>query len=626
MHKESQVRLFERPFGALFWTQFLGAFNDNILKNALVILITYRSVTLFGMEPAMVVALSGAIFIAPYFFFSPFAGDLADRYDRAYLTRLTKVSEIVLMLFAALALSFESYPWLMVLLFLMGTQSTFFGPLKYGMLRDTVGEERLSHANAMTSAGTFVAILIGTMLGGALAAGGGGATLSLTLITVAVIGLLTARVVLPVPIHLEKGVTGSKSGHRNLWQLCLSRPGLLAHLLSISWFWLLGAVILSLLAPLTKDVFRADEWVSTFFLTLFTLGMGLGAVLAYRVGKGQAEVGLAAIMGIFMSLFLFDLAFIVSGHELSDESTMRSFSDFLLTFDGLRASFSLLFLSTAAGAYIVPLMTSVQLLARPSEISRVIAANNVLNAFFMILGSLILMALLAVSWSYQGILFFFGAINFLAATIVYSVFSPLTIRLWARFLTFIFFKVRLEGQELLPKSGPYIIVANHVSFIDWLLLMSLCPRPIRFIIDHQYYYAPMMPFWLKQAGLIPIATRRDGQELMEAAFDEVSKNLRREEVVGIFPEGALTRTGEMRPFQPGLNRILKRDPVPVVAVSLQGLWGSAFSHSPPGLFKKQSWLCREIYTVKVLKVIPPGEFQLRDIHRIIAESHQASLA
>jgi 1-acyl-sn-glycerol-3-phosphate acyltransferase len=608
-----RVSILDRSFGPLYWTQFLGAFNDNVLKNALVLLITYRSVAIMGLDAPMLVALSGAIFILPYFFFSPLAGSLADRLDRRDLTRTVKLSEVGLMIFAAMALVAESYVWLLILLFLMGTQSTFFGPLKYGMLRDTVGEGRLAHANALTSAGTFFAILLGTILGGSLAASGALTVLSATLIIVALFGVLSATQVQPVPIHTTGHLVGS---FRSLWRLGFESPGLGIRLLSISWFWLLGAVILALLAPLTKDVFHASEWVSTFFLTLFTLGMGLGAALAHRVGRGKAEVGLAAIMGLVMCVTLVDLSFLAStGLEKGEQ--LRDLREFLLTFTGARMSVSLLVLSTAAGAYIVPLMTSLQLMSEPDKISRVIAANNIANAVFMVVGSILLMAFLSLNFSYAKILLIFAALNLIASTAVYAAFSKYTVKLWIRFLTPVFFKIRLEGQEHFPKEGPFIVVSNHVSFIDWLLLMSLSPKPIRFVIDHNYYYAPGMPFWLRQAGLIPIAMRKENPALMERAFDEVSRALQEGDVVGIFPEGALTRTGELRAFQAGLMRIVERDPVPVVVVCLKGVWGSFFSHSAPGLFRKTLGLRRRVFTARALVKIPGEQVQLREIHRLI---------
>lgn len=611
--------IFKRDFAPLFWTQFLGAFNDNVFKNALVLLITYRSVSVWGLEAASVVALSGGLFILPFFLFSPFAGELADRMDRVKLAQMTKIFEVIIMLTAALGLLFESFSFLLIALFIMGAQSSLFGPLKYGMLPDTVGHERLGTANAYTSGGTFVAILLGTMLGGILVASDRLLLLSISLVFFALLGWVSSLKLKKIPIHPDESRQPLKGSFSRVWKMSFEDRHLFSFILSISWFWFLGAIILSMMAPLAKDVLYGDEWVSTFFLVLFTLGMGVGAALANRIHANTGDVGLSPIMGLGITVSLVALA--ISIRDIPDPQRLLGLQEFLQTSDGLWVSSIFLILSIASGAYIVPLMTALQLQTPKQKLSRMIAGLNLWNSLFMVLGSVLLMLAYSLSFTMGQILVWLALVNFLAQIYVYASCSPYALRLWAIILVKLFFRAEIKNRHYFPKSGPYIVVANHVSFLDWLLIMAACPHPVRFVIDHNYYHAPMMPFWLRQARLIPIATRKEKAELVDRALSEVSWALRNKDVIGLFPEGALTRTGQLRRFQPGLIKILKEDPVPVVAISLKGLWGSPFSHSAPGLFKKfPRWKLRKV----TVTVHPPIQLEMKDL-RGLEELIQSAL-
>lgn len=609
-------------------TQFLGAMNDNIFKNALVILITYRSMSLGGLGPAELVALSGALFILPFFCFSGLAGEMADKTERSRLVFFIKLGEVMIMILASLGLYYNHLPGLLFVLFLMGAQSTFFGPLKYGMLKDMVGVGSVVRATALTSSLTFFAILIGTMLGGLLAALEVIVMpLSLCLIAVSLMGVLSSLGISPQAIHSKETLSW------NPWRptvfilrWCRQDKKLFESLLSISWFWLFGAVVLAILPTLVKENFFGSEEVSTFLLMLFTIGMGIGAWMADRIGKKVPELGLVPICTFAMSIFFFDLAYEASRtREIIDSGSLRSLADFLAMKGGLRASLDVLGLSIFGGAYIVPLMSFIQTSTRDTHLSRVIAGNNVLNAIAMVVGSIVLMAGYALQYSVVTMIIFFGVLNLAVSFLMYSRVTQLSIRLWAILITKIFYSVKITGLKNLPKNGPYIIVANHISFIDWLMIMTLCPHPVRFVIDHNYYFAPGLPFWLRQAKLIPIAMRKESEELLTKAFDGISNALNAGDIIGLFPEGALSRTGQMRAFQPGLSKILKRNPVPVVPVAICGLWGSNFSHSAPGLFKKFPKLNRPMVELKIGQVMTPEEFDLRKLNGLVQEMLAASM-
>lgn len=288
------------------------------------------------------------------------------------------------------------------------------------------------------------------------------------------------------------------------------------------------------------------------------------------------------------------------------------------------AGLLMLGLTTAAGAYIVPLMTSVQERSPKAQLSRMIAANNLWNSLFMVAGSVLLMIGLALGMAQSSILIWLALANLVASFLVYAFLSPEALKLWARFLSFCFYRLKVEGKENFPKQGPYLIIANHVSFVDWLFLMAVCPEPIRFVIDYQYYYARGLPFWLRQARLIPIATRRERPEILERAFLRVERALDRGDVIGLFPEGALTRTGDRRRFQPGLQKILRRRPVPVVPVILEGLWGSFFSHADPGVFKP--WRPRLKRREVSLRILPALEAEQALDIRFLEELYNKNTA
>ncbi len=379
-------------FWPLFWTQFLGALNDNFLKNALVVMITYKSLSVAGLDAPAIVALAGGIFILPFFLFSMMAGQIADRYEKSRLVRYIKWWELVITVVAAGGFYFHAVALLLIALFMMGTHSTFFGPIKYSAIPELVDEARLVTANAYVEAATFLAILLGTIGGGLIIAMKGGEVyIGLAINFCALLGLVSAY---RLPPLREGGANYSIklnpfTAMPGMVRLLRSPPQLYQAVRMISWFWFFGAAVLSLLPPYCKDFLYVDETVVTAFLAMFTLGIGLGSMLCGFLSSKRVKSRLVGWGALGMVVFLFDLS--ANRPQIPASTTLMTLSSFLGASYGLHMLLDFLFMSIAGGVFILPLYTLLQQQSERSSRSRVIAANNVFNAVFMVLSSLLVM-------------------------------------------------------------------------------------------------------------------------------------------------------------------------------------------------------------------------------------------
>ncbi len=580
--------LSRKRFGPLFWTLFFGALNDNFLKNSLVILITYKSLSLWGLPPAQMVALSGGIFILPFFLFSTLAGQLSDKYEKSKIVRYTKLAEIALMAIAAYGFFAETYELLILVLFFTGVQATFFGPVKYSILPQHLGDTELVAGNALVELGTFIAILIGTIAGGILISmqPAGAMYVSIGLLSASLIGYVAAHFVPLAPsfqtdLHIHKNPI---SQFVEITAITKKIRSVYLSVLGISWFWFFGSVVLSLLPIYTKDVLSGSESVVTYFLAIFTIGVAVGSMLCETLSFNRLELGLVPLGSFFVTVFTLDLAIV--GQPYGFMSPL-GILDFLAQPGGIRISMDLLLLSVAAGFMIVPLYTLIQQRSEPKFRSRIIAGNNILNAFFMVVSSVLLMLLLKWQVSIPMILGILGVANLLVSLYIYSVIPEFFLRFLTWILARVFYRLRIRGLEHIPQDGPALLICNHVSFVDWLIIGAGIQRPIRFVMDHRFTKIPFFNILLRQAKVIPISSFKESPETMERAFESVARELQNGELVCIFPEGKLTRDGNLSPFRPGVERILKQTPVPVVPMALRGLWGSFFSYKD-GVFRTQN--------------------------------------
>ncbi|HEX4044278.1 MAG TPA: MFS transporter [Gammaproteobacteria bacterium] len=385
----TQLQLLKtRRFLPLFITQFLGAFNDNAFKNALVILITFRLAESVGFSPQILVTLAAGIFILPFFLFSALAGQLADKYEKSFLIKIIKSVEIFLMVIAAAGFYWQNVPLLIFVLFALGTHSTFFGPLKYAILPDHLQENELIAGNGLIEAGTFIAILLGTIIGGVfILSTYGEYTISALIISLAICGWLSSQFIpktqrynpsLPISYHIFKE-TFQLIGYAR------ARQDIYACVLGISWFWLVGATFLAELPVFAKNILHANDHVVTFFLTLFSIGLALGSLLCNKLLKGKVHAAYVPFGALGITLFTLDLYF-TAGQTVTvaNNSMLIPLLTFLTTWQGWHITVDLLLIAACGGIYTVPLYAILQQRSEKDHRARVIASNNIMNALFMV--------------------------------------------------------------------------------------------------------------------------------------------------------------------------------------------------------------------------------------------------
>jgi len=568
----------EKRFAPFFVTQFLGAFNDNLFKNALVVLLTFQAAQWTTLKVELLANLAAGIFILPFFLFSATAGQLADKYDKALLARLVKVLEMVIMGVAAAGFFLHSLPVLMGALFLLGCHSTLFGPVKYAILPQHLHNDELVGGNALIEAGTFVAILIGTLAGGLLAGSvEHPAWIALGGFAVAAAGYLSSRGIPSAPAP-EPGLTVNLNPLSETWRnIAFARQNrtVFLSILGISWFWLYGALFLAQFPAYAKNVLGGGESAVTLLLATFTVGIGIGSMLCERLSGKHVEIGLVPFGSIGLTLFGLDL-FFASPAGLTGTTPHELLA--LLSLPAVwRVLFDLVMLGVFGGFFIVPLYALVQLRSAAGHRARIIAANNILNALFMVVGALGAGALLGAGLSIPALFAGAAALNALVALYIYRLVPEFLIRFVAWLLIKAAYRLRSAGTQHIPEEGAALLVCNHVSFVDSLVVMGAAPRPVRFVMDHRIFRIPLLNYVFRHSGAIPIAPAKEDPVLMEKAFAEVSTALANGELVAIFPEGGLSPDGELQAFRPGITRILDANPVPVVPMALSGLWGSFFS-------------------------------------------------
>ncbi|MDQ7051316.1 MAG: MFS transporter [Enterobacterales bacterium] len=568
----------QRRFLPFFLTQALGALNDNIFKNALVILIGYRGVSVLGLDPKLVVTAAAVIFILPFFLFSATVGQLADKYEKSRSIRYIKIAEIVIMLCATLGLFLDHTPLLLLVLFLMGLQSTVFGPIKYGLLPQHLHEDELVGGNALVESGTFIAILIGTILGGVLVSLHSNVALwlSLTIVSVSIIGYLTSREIPLTPSvvpELKINWNPVSETVKNLRYLKTNQVVFLA-ILGISWFWFYGAVFLAQIANYTQYTLAGKELVATLVLAFFSIGIGVGSILCERLSNGRVEIGLVPIGAIGLSLFAIDIYY---ANPSSGMSPLYSWREFLDNPQNWRVLADITLIGIFGGIYTVPLYSLVQQRSEQSHLSRIIASNNILNAFFMVVSGLFSMLLLAQGYSIPQLFLITGLLNVLVAIYVFSKAPEFITRFITWCLINSIYRIKQLNLSSIPKKGACVLVCNHVSFVDALIIGGYCKRNVRFVMDHRIFKLPLIGKFFKLIGAIPIAPAKEDPAIKKLAFDKIAQALEDGEVLCIFPEGRLTADGQLGEFKKGVETIIQRTPVPVVPMALKGLWGSWFS-------------------------------------------------
>jgi 1-acyl-sn-glycerol-3-phosphate acyltransferase len=581
-HPNQFALLGQRRFAPFFWVQFLGAGNDNLFKFAFTVMVTYQLQV--SWLPASQAGLAiGALFILPFLLFSATSGQLADKFDKARLIRFVKTLEIAIMALAALGFVQHSVVLLLACVFLMGLHSTLFGPVKFAYLPQHLSERELTGGNGMVEMGTFVAILLGQVAGGLLIAipGAGASYVAASCVGVAVLGWLMARAV-PVSPATDAALQINWNPFSETWRnLKLAHGNLVVFrsLLGISWMWFFGAVFLSMFPAFARDVLHGNEQVASLLLVVFSIGIGTGALLCEMLSRRHVEIGLVPLGAIGMSVFSIDLYFSSRGLPANATWTLTSF---IAQSAHWRVMADLALLSLFAGIYSVPMYALIQLRSQATHRARIIAANNILNALFMIVSALGVGFLLQAGLSIPQIFLAVGLLNAVVAFYIFMLVPEYLLRFLAFVLTRCIYRFRVRGEENIPVSGAAILVCNHVSYLDAMLLMAASPRPIRFIMDHRIFAVPVLGALFRLAKAIPIAGQREDPLVYERAFAQARQVLDDGDLLCIFPEGALTRDGELAEFKGGVMKVLQTHPVPVVPLALHNLWGSFFSRIERG--------------------------------------------
>lgn len=585
MSQHSQFRLLGvRRFAPFFWTQFLGAMNDNVFKVAFTSLVTYHAALFEGVDPHSAAFLISAIFIAPFVLFSATSGQIADKIEKSKLIRLVKSLEIGIMLVGLAGFYLHSATLLYLGTFLMGLHSTLFGPVKFAYLPQHLDQTELVGGNGLVEMGTFVAILIGTLLGGELAgvARGDGTVVGPLYVGIAcVVIAIAGRVVsqgVPLSPAPQPDLRINWNPLTETWRnLMLARESrvVFLSLLGISWLWFLGATFLTSFFSFAKDVLGGDQNVVTLLLAVFSIGIGTGSLLCERLSGRHVEIGLVPFGSIGMTVFAVDLYLATHGEAAG--AALSGVGGFLSQPGHWRVLFDLFCVAMFGGFYSVPLYALIQSRSAPTHRARIIAANNILNSFFMIGASLLGVFMTQAGYSIPQLFLVVGLLNAVVAIYIYTLVPEFLLRFIAWLLVHTIYRLRRVNAERIPEEGAAVLVCNHVSFADAVVLMAASPRPVRFVMDHNIFKVPLLSWFFRQAKAIPIAPARENPELLERAYDAVAAALADGELVCIFPEGKITGTGDINPFKTGVQQIIQRTPVPVVPMALRGLWGSFFS-------------------------------------------------
>ena len=580
MNSNTSVWPFKRgPMTAFFWTQFLGALNDNLFKNALFILVAFGTLGSMGFGNGALINIGAGLFVLPFVLFAGVASQLADKYDRAWLVQRIKIAEVLIMVVGAVALFTSSLLLSLFALFLMGTQSALFGPVKYAVLPQLVPANRLVAANGLVEAGTFLAILLGTIIGGLLVHNGTVIPLAIAVVFIAIAGFRCAKSMPSIPALNATQRVSFRPLKDTTGALKLARKdgSVFRAILGVSWFWTYGSVVMAQFPSYVHDVLLADGAVVTGLLTAFAIGIAAGSLLCAPFAKRGLELALVPIGAAGMGLFALDFANVSAALQVE---TARPFSQFVAQPAGIRILADLTMMAVSSGLFVVPLYTQLQTRSSEAQRASIVAANNVMNALFMVAGALVCAVLLSVGASVVGLLYGVAVLSIVVALVSAYAARYLLLRLGVYSLVHCLYDLRKGDLHNVPNRGGALLICNHVSFVDAVIIAATVHRPIRFVMDWRIYHTPLLHWLFRLVRVIPIAPAKVDEQVLEQAYDSIATALANGELVCLFPEGRLSSDGAMTSFKGGVERIVKRTPVPVIPCALSGLWGSVFSRAP----------------------------------------------
>ncbi len=579
----------QRRFLPYFTVQALGAFNDNVYRQAIIGLLGAMLVAgaISAESRALYTQLAPAIFILPYFLFSATAGQIAEKLEKQRLIVITTTMEIAIMSLAAVGFVLQNMPLLLVALFCTGLQSTLFGPVKYSILPSVLKPEELTGGNGLVEMGTSISILLGMIFGGSiflLAGAAGPYVAAASIIALAVAGNMVARRIPRVDAG-EPGLRVDLNIARQswrIWKLTRRQPAVRNAVLGVSWFWFIGTVLTAQLPVYAETNLGGTQALYIFALALFSIGVGTGSLLCEKLSGRTVEIGLVPLGAFGVSAFMLDLYFARPGQALAAGLSVREFA---AAAGNWRIIIDLTGIGLFTGFFVVPLFALIQSRTPKAELARVIAGMNIQNALFIVAAALIGVALQQVlGWNIPQVFLALAIANALVALWIFSIVPEFFMRFVSWLMVRTLYRLELHGIEKhVPDEGAALVVCNHVSYMDALILSATIPRPVRFVMYYRIFDIPVMRWIFRTAKAIPIASPKEDAALMQRAFDAIDAALAGGQIVGIFPEGALTKDGQIAPFKSGVEKILARaaargQVVPVVPMALRGMWASMWSH------------------------------------------------
>ena len=614
----------QRRFWPFFWTSFLTSFNDNVFKQGVVAYVVLVQLQVLGLPPGPLVAASTVIIILPFVLFSATAGQMSDRHPKATVVRWVKLAEIAIMTVGVYGLLVRNMELLLVVLFLTGLQSTFFGPAKYSFLPEVLEEDELVGGNALIEMGTFLSVLLGIIAGGTLIGvfgkEQGPSAVAIAIVAVALLGAVVSFFIERRPAAAPDLAISLNpiAPNLELFRVTRTNETVFLSIMGISWFWFVGTALLAMIGEYSENIFGTNPFGLNYLTGLFCVGIGVGSMLCDRLSRDRLELGLVPLGSIGMSLFMVDLFIVGPVTGLRGASESYSVVEFLSTFTGWRISIDLLIVAMCGGFFTVPLYTLIQRNSPDDVRSRVIAGSNLINSVFMLAAGGMVTVMLAqqipVPWIYAVL----ALMNIAVALYIYHLLPTFMWRFMVWIVTNLMYRVHVEGAENIPKEGPVVLVCNHPTYVDFMFVATACKRPPRFLMFHTFMRLPLVGWLFRDAKVIPIAPRAEDASLMEKAFDLVEEELRDGGVICIFPEGMVSRDGNLNPFRPGIEKIIERSPVPVVPIALEGMWGSFFSYFWGKPLRKPFKRFRAKVKITFGEVVPPAEVSAQGLAERVA--------
>ncbi len=640
---KNQFQLLEtRRFLPLFITQFLGAFNDNVLRYAFIILVTFRIATQLGMNIQILVAIGGGIFTLPFFLFSATAGQIADKYDRSLLIIFAKCLEIVIMLFAVVALYKESLSLLLMALFLLGTQATIFGPLKYAILPDQLAEDELVAGNGLIEAGTFLAILIGSIIGGAfILITHGTAIISTIIIAISILGLISSVFIprthqtapqLKINFNFLTETFKVVNYSKQFWDIFLA-------ILGISWFWLYGFIFMNEFNSYTKNIIHANQYVVVLFFTLFSIGIGIGSLLCNRLLKGRVSANYVPFGALGVTIFTIDLFFASSHFQTLQQAQLMGVREFISHYHSWRIIIDLFLIAISSGLYTVPLYAILQHRSPVEYRARIIASNNIMNALFMVVASAATLFLVHVlRFSELHIFLTVAILNGVVAIYICKLLPDALLKSFAKWILDLFYRVEVRGLENYYAAGDrFIIIANHTSFLDAGLLAAFMPDKLTFAVNT----FTARKWWIRLFLRMVDAYELDPTNPM--AIKSLIEYVAQDKKCVIFPEGRITVTGALMKVYEGPGLVADKSQAKILPVRIDGAQLTFFSRlrgkiklhlfpkiiltiSPPQSFhvaadmigrRRRQLISRKLYDLMVEMMFVTSPYQQTLIHSLL---------